>query len=293
MGKSYSHIVPVLATPQRLQEYGVGLFSEIRTKSALKKALKKELIQINGEIATTATMIKGGESILFTPLEVHDPGKTLNLDLKVLFEDDYLAAILKPAGILVSGNSFRTIANSLPQNLQNSEQIDAVTPQPVHRLDFATTGILLVGKTAESIRRLNRMFENKEIDKTYYAVTIGAMEAQGTIKEPIGDKEAITHFEKEATMVSPRFDYLNLVKLHPKTGRRHQLRIHMATQGNPILGDKDYTPEHYILRGKGMYLHASSLEFHHPFTNERLTITAPLPKRFAKLFNGRQDLDRP
>ncbi|NNJ81102.1 MAG: RluA family pseudouridine synthase [Flavobacteriaceae bacterium] len=284
MSTSHSHIVPLLTPTQRLQEYGVGLFDAIPTKSALKKALKKKQIQVNGEIATTATIIKGGETILFTPLEVHGSDKKLNLKLKVLFEDDYLAATYKPSGILVSGNSFRTIANALPQNLIKSEQADAVTPQPVHRLDYATTGILLIGKTAESIRRLNKFFEEKEIEKTYYAVTVGAMESRGTLKEPIGGKEAITYFEKVATVDSSRFKYLNLVRLQPKTGRRHQLRIHLAGLGNPILGDKDYTPEPFILKGKGMYLHAFSIMFVHPFTNEPLRLTAPLPGRFKKIF---------
>ena len=284
MGKRQTHVATQQSAPVRLQEYGVGLFVAIPTKSALKKALKKEQILVDGELATTATIIKGGETILFTPLEVHDPGKALNLDLKVVFEDDYLAAILKPAGILVSGNSFRTIANALAGNLNKSQQADAVAPQPVHRLDYATTGILLAGKTAESIRRLNKLFENKEIEKTYYAIAIGAMAHTGRIKEPIGDKEAITYFTREDTVESKRFQHLNLVQLKPHTGRRHQLRIHLAGLGNPILGDKDYSSESMLLKGKGMYLHAYSVTFVHPFTKEPLTLTTPLPERFRKIF---------
>lgn len=285
MGKSQTHVVPKQTTTQRLQEYGVALFAHIPTKSALKKALKKKCIQVNGVIATTATIINGGETIIFTPAESNASDKKLKLRLTVLFEDEYLAAILKPAGILVSGNSFKTIANALSQNLCKSSKEDAVEPQPAHRLDYATTGVLLAGKTAESIRRLNKLFEHKQIGKTYYAVTIGTMETQGTIKDPISNKEAITYFVREATVDSSRFKFLNLVKLKPKTGRRHQLRIHMAGLGNPILGDRDYTPEPLILKGKGMYLHASALEFIHPFTNQRHTITAPLPERFTTIFN--------
>jgi 23S rRNA pseudouridine1911/1915/1917 synthase len=285
MGKSQTHVVPKQTTTQRLQEYGVALFAHIPTKSALKKALKKKCIQVDGVIATTATIINGGETIIFTPPESNASDKKLTLKLTVLFEDEYLAAILKPAGILVSGNSFKTIANALSQNLCKSSKEDAVVPQPAHRLDYATTGVLLAGKTAESIRRLNKLFEHKQIGKTYYAVTIGIMETQGTITDPISNKEAITYFVREATVDSGRFKYLNLVKLKPKTGRRHQLRIHMAGLGNPILGDRDYTPEPLILKGKGMYLHASALEFIHPFTNQRHTITAPLPEGFAKIFN--------
>lgn len=284
MSNPQTHIVPPVVPPQRLQEYGVGVFGPIATKSALKKALKKQLIRVNDKVATTATMINGGETIVFTPLVIDKPQRTFNLKLNVLFEDDYLAAIYKPAGVLVSGNSFRTITNALPQNIARSSQEDALKLQPVHRLDFATTGILLVGKTAESIRQLAKMFEQKEIEKTYYAVTIDSMDQQGIIKEPIDQKEAISRFEKLDSLNSERFKQLNLVKLYPDTGRRHQLRIHMAGLGNPILGDRDYTPEPLILKGKGMYLHAYSVEFVHPFSNQNLRLTAPLPERFIKLF---------
>jgi 23S rRNA pseudouridine1911/1915/1917 synthase len=290
MGKFCSHIVPLKTTPQRLQEYGVGLFEVIPTKSALKKALKKDQILVNGTVASTATIIKGGETILFIRKEISVSKNQLDLTLKVLFEDDYLAAVNKPAGILVSGNSFRTITNALSQNLKKSEQTDSIKPQPVHRLDYATTGVLLIGKTAESVRRLNKLFEKKEIEKTYYAVTIGAMKSLGRIETRVDDKEAITDFEKTATLDSPRYKYLNLVKLTPKTGRRHQLRIHMAALGNSILGDRDYAPDTLSLKGKGMYLHAYSLEFLHPFTNELQKLTASIPERFTKIFGRTQDI---
>ena len=109
-------------------------------------------------IATSATFINGGECVrLFIPEEVNSK-KRLVFPLSVLFEDDHLALIHKPAGILVSGNSFKTIANALAQNIKRSNLADATIPQPVHRLDYATTGILLVGKTSTSIRTLNKMF---------------------------------------------------------------------------------------------------------------------------------------
>lgn len=284
MGKPQTHTVPQQIRPQRLQEYGVGLFGAIATKSALKKALKKKQITVNDALATTATMITGGETILFTPSAKTESRKKLDLQLKVLYEDDYLAAIMKPAGILVSGNSFKTVANALAQNLKESAKADKVAPQPVHRLDYATTGILLVGKTAKGIRGLNKMFEDKEVMKTYYAVTIGPMESEGNISKPIDGKEASSNYEKVANLDSPRFENLNLVKLIPETGRRHQLRIHLAGTGNPILGDRDYCPKHLLLKGKGMYLHAFSIQFVHPFTKELLTLEAPLPQRFTRLF---------
>jgi len=269
----------------RLQEYGVGIFDAYPTKSALKKALKKNYITVNGIVATSATYINGGESITLTVPENTTSIKRFNLKLQLLFEDDYLAVIHKPAGILVSGNHFRTITNALVHNLQRSSSPDATKPQPVHRLDFATTGVLLVGKTNGAIRALNKQFENKEIEKTYFAVTIGKMNRKGTLISDIDNKPSKSIYKVEKTVLSKRFGQLNLVKLRPFTGRRHQLRIHLSEIGNPILGDKDYGIEPLILNGKGMYLHACSLKFRHPFLNEAVEIRSELPKKFNKLFS--------
>ncbi|WP_291723552.1 RluA family pseudouridine synthase [Bernardetia sp.] len=229
------------------------------------------------------------------PKEEKKAKKEFVFPLKVLFEDDYLAIIHKPAGILVSGNSFKTIANALPQNLKKSTQPDVTTPQPVHRLDYGTTGVLLVGKTASSIRALNKLFEDKEIQKKYFAVTIGKMEAplkqERIIDSEIDGKEAITEYKVFKSVVSERFGFLNIVILRPKTGRRHQLRKHLASIGNPILGDKEYGKEGLILTGKGIYLHASKLLFSHPFTDELVSVTDKinglrLPTKFSKLFHN-------
>jgi 23S rRNA pseudouridine1911/1915/1917 synthase len=201
-----------------------------------------------------------------------------------LFEDDYLAVIHKPASILVSGNSFKTIANALAQNIKRSNLPDATSPQPVHRLDYSTTGILLVGKTISSIRALNKMFENKEIKKTYYAVTIGEMDSQGKITSEVDDKKSQSDYKLSKSVPSKRFGKLNLVQLKPHTGRRHQLRKHLSNIGNPILGDKEYGIESLVLNGKGLYLHAYSLKFIHPFTNEKIHLKDEFPQRFKKIF---------
>ena len=213
------------------------------------------------------------------------PKRKLIFPLKVLFEDDYLSVIHKPAGILVSGNSFKTIANALVQNIKGSNLPDATIPQPVHRLDFATTGILLVGKTSSSIRALNEMFENREVKKTYYAITIGEMSNRGTITSEIDGKESQSNYRLCESVPSERFGKLNLVKLEPETGRRHQLRKHLSSIGNPVLGDKEYGIENLILNGKGLYLHAYSLKFMHPFTNEEVYLEDKFPERFKKIFN--------
>jgi len=279
-----THMVGKPKQATRLQEYGVGIFKTITSKSALKKAIKKKYIYVDGKIASTATLIKGEEIItLQKPIE-QQRKREFVLPLEVIFEDDHLGVINKPAGVLVSGNAFKTIANALAQNLMKSKEADAVDPKPVHRLDFSTTGLLLAGKTATSITALNALFENKKISKTYYAVTIGEMSKDGKINFPIDGKQAYSNFEKVETMVSKKFKFLNLVKLKPETGRRHQLRKHLAALGNPILGDPDYGIDGLILKGKGLYLHAFSLEFVHPIHKKKMYFEKELPKKFNKLF---------
>lgn len=287
--KTETHIVPEVVAPARLQEYGVGIFHSCPTKSALKKAIKKGAVKVDNKPASTATHITGGEAILLSLPENVVQKKKLNFPLQVLFEDAHLAVIHKPAGIVVSGNSFKTVANALPQNLKLSELPDATLPQPVHRLDLATTGLLMIGKTNSSIRLLNKMFEDKKVKKTYLAVTIQEMESCGMITAPVDTKSSLTEYSVLHTELSERFGRLNLVELRPQTGRRHQLRKHLSGMGNPILGDKEYGIEDLILNGKGLYLHAHSLDFTHPFTGEQMHFEDELPKKFKKIFPGSSD----
>jgi len=280
-----THIVEKLEKPIRFQEYSVGIFNAIPTKSGIKKAIKKGLIFIEGSLATTSKYISGGEKIELFESENSSTFERLKLDIEVLFEDETLAVVYKPAGILVSGNKFVTIANGLAQNLKKSTLADAVKPQPIHRLDYPTSGLLLIGKTSTAITALGKLFKEKEIQKTYFAVTIGKMNSEGTIKLPIDKKESKTDFKVLHTVISERFEFLNLVKLSPKTGRKHQLRKHLFSLGNPILGDKEYFLEGKVLNGKGLYLHAATLDFVHPFTKKTISISKELPKKFNKIFN--------
>ncbi|MFT5054948.1 MAG: 23S rRNA pseudouridine1911/1915/1917 synthase, partial [Oceanospirillaceae bacterium] len=126
--------------------------------------------------------------------------------------------------------------------------------------------------------------ESREIKKTYVAVTIGEMPKSGEVESEVDDKPSRSHYQVLNSLESERFGFLNLVELNPETGRRHQLRKHMLELGNPILGDWAYFKEGLILKGKGLYLHASALEFDHPNTGELIKIQAPLPGKFQKLF---------
>ncbi|WP_375237856.1 RluA family pseudouridine synthase [Aurantibacter sp.] len=255
------------------------------SKSALKKALKKGFISVNGVIGTSATYIYGGETLTYSAPEIIPQKKQFKQKLDVLFQDDYLAIIKKPAGLLVSGNAFKTVTNALIQNLKKSSLPNATKPQPAHRLDYATTGLLLIGKTTLSITALNNLFKDKIIQKRYYAITIGKMQKSGTINTTIEGKDAISSYNVLSSVPSKRFEILNLVNLNPKSGKKHQLRKHLHSIGNPILGDKDYFLNNLILNGKGMYLHAYALEFKHPFTKEIISIKDQLPKRFRKIFD--------
>jgi len=185
-----SHKAPKQKEPVRLSDYAVGIFTSITSKKGIKKAIAKKLIQVDGKTEGTGKFIHGGENItLHKPKAKVYP--TIELKLDVLFEDDYLAIVNKPAGIVVSGNKLRTLENALSSNLKLSSQKDALDrPQPVHRLDFATSGLLLISKTAEATKLLGKLFELKEVKKTYYAITIGGMDKGGQIDSDINGQKA-------------------------------------------------------------------------------------------------------
>ncbi len=277
------HTVPHLSKPQRMQDYGVGIFPSCPTKSGLKKHLKRGNIRVNGKKASTATFIKGGEDILLTIKEVSNH-KIKDLKLKIYYEDDALAVIHKPAGIAVYGNQHRTVSNALSLNLTPSKAADACKMRAVHRLDYPTSGLLIIGKTAASVRALNLSFEQKKISKTYLAITCGNISETGETTERLDTKSAHTQWKVLASEPSERFGKLNLVELRPITGRKHQLRLHMSMIGSHILGDPQYSPEHLELKGKGMYLAAMGLELNHPLTSEKLIIKGDIPKKFLKIF---------
>lgn len=282
-----THLVPALENQERLSDYAVGIFNSISTRKGIKKAILRGLVTVNGKQGYTADLITGGELIeLYRPTELTNK-PTIEIPIEVIYEDDFLAIINKPPGILVSGNKKWTVENALLPHLKKSSQQDFLQrPEPIHRLDYPTSGALLIGKTASSVVALNKLFENRQIEKTYLAVSIGEMDIEGTIELPIDEKTSRSFYTVLETVDSPKYGYFNLVKLKPETGRRHQLRKHLASIGNPILGDLLYGKEGFLLKGKGLYLHAASLSFIHPFTKKKITVNVAVPKKFKKLFNN-------
>ncbi|MBT8220037.1 MAG: RluA family pseudouridine synthase [Bacteroidia bacterium] len=285
MSKTEYHVVPSLSEASRLSDYVPGIFEFITTRKGMKKAIKKGMVRVNGEIGNSGDHIKGGEVISLHRIEKQS--KPINLDLEVLYEDDYLAIIHKPAGITVSGNRHWTIQNALVLNLKQSSQVDALAnPEPIHRLDHPTSGALMIGKTSSVVVALNKMFQNQEVDKTYIAITVGDMHHEGCMNSMVNYKSATTNYTLLAREESKKYGFLNLVQLNPKTGRKHQLRIHLAEMGNPILGDKEYGQSGLILKGKGLYLHAYRLSFKHPITCDHMEVLAKLPKKFDQIFSN-------
>ena len=275
-----SHIVPAGIKNIRLQEYGISIFASAPNKSSLKKAIKRGEIKLDGKIANTGDWINEGQK-----LELYREVKTVkpfNLKLEVLYEDDDLAVINKPSGYPTSGNYFKTIANALPFNLKTSQASTALAaPVPVHRLDNPTSGLLLIAKSGDAQRKLHIDFKEKKIQKGYHALVQGDFSGHKIFTNEIEGKVS----ETEA-FAEKNFQYkenaVTLVKAYPATGRTHQIRIHLASNGHPILGDKLYGNSEQISE-KSLFLAATSLKFSHPITKKAMEIVLPLPKKFLKV----------
>lgn len=278
-----THIVPVIYEKIRLQEYAFSVFNNIPTRSALKKIIKKKLLLIDGKPADTGHWIQSGEKIEL--LEAQLPSrKIFKLDFEVLYEDDYLAVVHKPAGYPTNGNYFRTIENALPHNLKRSEQPDALAyPEPVHRLDNPTAGILLVAKTRNSRSKLHKDFSEKRIQKAYFALVHGFLKEDISLQEPIDGKPAETLVSLEY-LIKIGEEQFSLVKAIPKTGRTHQIRIHLSSLGHQIVGESRYKHQDEIFfKNKSLYLFAGEIRFLHPVLDKKMSFDIPLPKRFRNL----------
>ena len=272
------HIVPKIEAPIRLQEYAVGIFKTLPTRSGIKKTIKKQLILLNGKPANTGDWIEEGQLLELLAEELLQK-KIFQLKLRVIFEDEFLAVIEKPSGYPTNGNYFKTIENALPHNLKTSEEKDALPyPIPVHRLDNPTSGLLIIAKTKNAQVKLNQAFEAKEIQKSYLAIVSGAIVSKGVFNSAIEGKNAETQFQLKETFNKDEKTF-SLVQLFPTTGRTHQIRIHLSKNGNPIVGDETYGSSEKI---KGILLAAHSLKFQHPITNETLYFENNFPKKFQK-----------
>ena len=277
-----THTVPALNERIRLSDYAINIFSSLPTKSGVKKALKKNEITINGEIASSGDWLSGGEELR---LEKVIKLNLYKLSYEVVYEDDHLAVVNKPAGVPVHSHSHRNIQNSLPYNLALSSIKHALQiPRPIHRLDHETNGLLIIAKTYQAMTSLGQDLANRKIKKSYTAVTIGQMSHPSPIRDALDGKECNTFFKIIESTSSKKYEMLNLVEVNLDTGRRNQIRRHFLGIGNPILGDKKYFIEDKVSYGNGLYLMADALMFSHPITKEIINLSIPVTKKYARLF---------
>lgn len=208
-------------------------------------------------------------------------------DPEVLFHDEHIVVANKPADLL-------SVPGRGPDNqdcLVSRLQPDFPTLRIVHRLDCATSGVMVLALTAEAHRELSRQFHDRETDKRYLANIIGQPSASSgevnlplrcdwenrprQMVDPVQGKSAKTLWQVEET-----YGEYSLVALTPITGRSHQLRVHMQQLGHPILGDRFYATEEALRMADRLHLHAQTLGFFHPETKQKLTFSSPCP--FAK-----------
>lgn len=254
------------------------------TRNYLKKLISMRCINLDGRYAHSSDFVKAGQII-----EIYEPykakHKVFEFKIPVIYEDKYLAIINKPAGLPVSANLFRTVENALPYNLKPNQSHDALhRMRAVHRLDSLTSGLLIIAKTRTARIALGEMLAQHDIQKTYQAIVIGNTPQSGVYDSPIDGKEAITLYNKILSSPCLTCKWVTLLELKLKTGRTHQLRIHLSKAGYPILGDKLYK-SHYVFRGKGLFLCAKRLDFQHPITKQNLSFEIELPAKFQNYIN--------
>jgi len=274
--------VTSLTVSKRIYEYLPNKFTAVPTRKGIKKALKQKRILLNGEVAFEADLLNQGDQIQLLE-KIIPPTKHYRLSLKVLYEDDHLAVVLKPPGIPTSGNTFKTLENALMGNLEPSTSPDALPwPLPAHRLDKGTRGLIIVAKSYIARIKLGEQFQQKQIQKTYHAIVQGYLNCTGELNASIQGKEALTLLQTKKITDCSKNGHLTLVQLHPLTGRKHQLRIHLAGIGYPILGDTLHGDKENTLLHKGLFLQSSELQFNHPITSETVHLAIPLPHKFLK-----------
>lgn len=277
-----SHTVSQSVSNVRLVDYCIGLFPQLPTRNAVKKAMKREEVLLNEVIGTTGMWVKQNDVIQFVDPRKRLP-KPFPLVIDVVHEEDDFAIVFKPAGLVVSGNLHRTLENALIDQLTPSKAADGFKwARPVHRLDGATSGLVILAKTLSAHHHFGKQFEARTIQKEYHAVVQGSPKNQ-MISLPVDGKSAESSLSVLSTVPSLQNEHLSLVKLSPKTGRTHQLRIHCAEIGHPIVGDQLYGESGNVMKHKGLFLAATSLTFEHPKSGNAMTVSAPIPIKFHAL----------
>lgn len=298
----------------RIDHYLSSKIDDI-SRTKIKKLILDEKVLVNQAPVKPSYILSEGETISCDLELAVLEDSTLNaeeMDLDIIYEDDYFVVINKPAGLVVhpgNGNESSTLANGLLYHFKKLSDTDSSRPGIVHRLDKDTSGIIIVAKDNRTHQLLSDLFQNRKINKSYQAIVWGEPENRGIIKNlikrdirnktafkvsSVEGKEAITKYE-----LLDSYGPLSSILLYPKTGRTHQIRVHMKHIGNPILADDKYsggiqkiksfhTDYAQLLKrtfkiATRQMLHASSISFIHPMTNKKMSFSADIPLDMKKV----------
>ena len=282
MYKLKSHTVKTLHNSVRIEAYCRGLFEELPSNKSVKKSFSKGVIRVNGKNISSSYYIKEGDEIELWDMEERAP-LPYDMPIKIIFEDDSLAVVFKPAGLPTSGNFYRTLENAIQGKLANSLNNPLKWPKPVHRLDSPTSGLVIIAKSIQARIELGNMLQNRMIQKTYCALLFGKIEKDVRIDFQLEGKDSITELSVIECKESLNNNHITKVLMKPVTGRTHQLRKHAALIKHPIIGDAEYGEKGNVLLHKGLFLCAVKLKFKHPLTKEEINIEIEPPKKFDKL----------
>jgi len=271
------------------------------SRTYFKKLIEDEMVMVDGKPRKANYKLKTGDKIIVTlPDPVELEVKPEDIDINIVYEDDELLVVNKPQGMVVHpahGNYSGTLVNGLLNRCHGLSGINGVIrPGIVHRIDKDTSGIIVVAKTNEAHIALSQQLKEHSIDRKYIALLEGRLkEESGTVDAPIGrdpvnrkkmavvsknGKHAVTHYK-----VLELFDSNTLIEARLETGRTHQIRVHMAYIGHPVVGDPVYGYKKQRFKLNGQLLHAAFLGFVHPKTQEYMAFTAPLPEHFNKVLD--------
>lgn len=286
----------------RIDKY-LSTVNEQLSRSYIQKLLKSGLVLVDGKPVKASYQVDEGDVISFDIPEAVEPEiEPEDMDLDILYEDQDVILVNKPKGMVVhpaAGHYSHTLVNGLMYHCK--DQLSGINgvmrPGIVHRIDMDTTGVIIACKNDMAHNSIAAQLKEHSITRRYQAIVHGVLkEDTGTIEGPIGrhptdrkkmsinynnGKPAVTHYK-----VLKRFRQYTHVECRLETGRTHQIRVHMASIGHPLLGDLVYGPGRCPIPGlQGQTLHAGILGFIHPRTGEYMEFTAPLPEYFAKLLN--------
>ncbi len=274
---------------------------EDRSRSFLQKLIKDEYVKVNEKPVKASYRLILGDRVAITFPELTEPDIAAeDIPLDILYEDKDVIVVNKPKQMVVHpapGHDSGTLVNALLYHCRNelSGINGTMRPGIVHRIDMDTTGSLIVCKTDAAHQSLAEQLKEHSINRIYEAIVHGNIrEPSGTVNAPIGrhpterkkmsihsknGKEAVTHYE-----VIERFGEYTYIRCKLETGRTHQIRVHMASIGHPLLGDEVYGPKKCPFpKLQGQTLHAKTLGFVRPETQKYIEIEAPLPEYFSKL----------